>query len=101
MAFQDWSHPSGVGPATMKRLAFGVDLLDADLDGHLDVAFANGDTVPERIAGLDAQQVIGVEGDLDLGADRVGVERIAVAAWHEEVLPREGELGRSGVIRSR
>jgi hypothetical protein len=42
MRFREWSHPSGIGPATMRRLAFGIDLLDADLDGNLDVAIANG-----------------------------------------------------------
>jgi hypothetical protein len=42
MQFTEWSHPSGFGPATTKRLAFGIDLLDADLDGNLDVAVANG-----------------------------------------------------------
>jgi hypothetical protein len=40
--FQEWSHPSGLGPATMKTLGFGIDLFDADSDGNLDVAQANG-----------------------------------------------------------
>ncbi len=42
MAFQEWSHPSGLGPATMKTLGFGIELFDADLDGNLDLALANG-----------------------------------------------------------
>ena len=42
MAFQEWSHPSGIGPATRKRLGFGIEQLDADLDGNLDIAAANG-----------------------------------------------------------
>ncbi|MBM3979999.1 MAG: CRTAC1 family protein [Planctomycetes bacterium] len=41
-AFQEWSHPSGIGPATRKTLGFGIEQFDADLDGHLDVAAANG-----------------------------------------------------------
>jgi hypothetical protein len=42
MVFNEWSHPSGLGPVTMKTLGFGIDLFDADLDGNLDVAIANG-----------------------------------------------------------
>jgi hypothetical protein len=42
MTFQEWSHPSGLGPATRTRLGFGIDQLDADLDGNLDIAAANG-----------------------------------------------------------
>lgn len=42
MLFQEWSHASGIGPATVRRLGFGIDQLDADLDGNLDVAAANG-----------------------------------------------------------
>ena len=42
MAFKEWSHASGIGPATRKRLGFGIDQLDADLDGNLDIAAANG-----------------------------------------------------------
>jgi enediyne biosynthesis protein E4 len=45
MRFREWSHPSGLGPATMKTLGFGLVLFDADLDGHLDVARANGHVV--------------------------------------------------------
>jgi len=42
LLFQDWSYPSGLGPATRDRLSFGTVALDADLDGHLDLAIANG-----------------------------------------------------------
>jgi hypothetical protein len=42
LLFQEWSNPSGLGPATLHRLGFGTVLFDADLDGHLDIAQANG-----------------------------------------------------------
>jgi hypothetical protein len=45
MRFQDWSNPSGLGPATTKTLGFGIELFDADLDGNLDAALANGHVV--------------------------------------------------------
>jgi hypothetical protein len=45
MSFREWSHPSGLGPVTSKTLGFGIELLDADLDGNLDVAIVNGHVV--------------------------------------------------------
>jgi hypothetical protein len=45
MAFREWSTQSGLGPATRKTLGFGIELFDADLDGTLDVALANGHVV--------------------------------------------------------
>jgi hypothetical protein len=43
--FQDWSNPSGLGPPSLPRLAFGTVFADFDLDGNLDVAVANGHVV--------------------------------------------------------
>lgn len=50
LMFQDWSHPSGLGPATARTLGFGIELFDADLDGNLDVAIANGHVVRNSMA---------------------------------------------------
>jgi hypothetical protein len=43
--FDEWSHPSGLGPPSMSRLGFGTVLFDADLDGLPEVAVANGHVV--------------------------------------------------------
>jgi hypothetical protein len=50
LTFRDWTHPSGLGPATTRTLGFGIELFDADLDGNLDVALANGHVVRNSAA---------------------------------------------------
>src|SRR5262249_51612765 len=40
--FEDASFASGLGAPSLARLKFGTVFLDADLDGHLDIAVANG-----------------------------------------------------------
>jgi hypothetical protein len=42
LIFDDWTVQSGLGPPSLSRLGFGCVFLDADLDGRLDVAVANG-----------------------------------------------------------
>jgi enediyne biosynthesis protein E4 len=42
LVFNDWTVQSGLGPPSIARLGFGCVLVDADLDGRLDVAVANG-----------------------------------------------------------
>src|SRR5262249_494523 len=42
LLFQEWSGPSGLGGPSLLRLGFGTVFLDADLDGRLDIAVANG-----------------------------------------------------------
>lgn len=42
MFFQEWSYPSGLVSGGLYRLAFGTETFDADLDGQLDIAIANG-----------------------------------------------------------
>ncbi|HEY7427870.1 MAG TPA: CRTAC1 family protein [Gemmataceae bacterium] len=54
LLFQDWSYPSGLGPATTDRLSFGTTFVDADLDGRLDVAIANGHIDRDSQALFDA-----------------------------------------------
>lgn len=42
LTFEDASNTSNLGPASIRRLGFGTVFFDADLDGKLDVATANG-----------------------------------------------------------
>src|SRR5207253_5502500 len=42
LRFDDASAASGLGAPSLSRLKFGTVFLDADLDGHLDIAVANG-----------------------------------------------------------
>jgi hypothetical protein len=42
LRFQDASNPSGLGALSLSRLKFGTVFIDADLDGCLDIAVANG-----------------------------------------------------------
>jgi hypothetical protein len=42
LVFQEWSNPSGLGAPSLQRLGFGTVFIDADLDGNLDIAVANG-----------------------------------------------------------
>ena len=52
-AYQDAALKTGIGQASRKRLGFGCAFLDANLDGHLDLAVVNGhiDETVRNIAG--------------------------------------------------
>jgi hypothetical protein len=58
LVFADATHTSGLGPPSIPFLAFGVVLFDADLDGALDVAIANGHVYrnAEQIRGAPFKQ---------------------------------------------
>lgn len=85
--FIDRRFPSGLAQPSLHRLAFGINALDADLDGDLDLFVANGHIQPEaaRIGEVGAyeqpNQLFENLGDgrfrerLDIGLDPVRTSR--------------------------
>ena len=85
--FIDRRFPSGLAQPSLYRLAFGINALDADLDGDLDLFVANGHIQPEvaRIGEVGAyeqpNQLFENLGDgrfrerLDVGLDAVRTSR--------------------------
>jgi hypothetical protein len=58
LRFEDGTYASGLGAPSLSRLKFGTVFIDADLDGHLDVAVANGHVQPNsmRLGGHPTEQ---------------------------------------------
>jgi hypothetical protein len=78
LRFQDASFASGLGAPSLSRLKFGTVFLDADLDGHLDVAVANGHVQRdnEQISGIPTAQ----EAQLFLGDGRARFRDVSAQA---------------------
>ncbi len=68
LRFEESSMRSGLGAPSLSRLSFGTAFLDADLDGNLDIAVANGHIQRdnEKFDGTPAEQ----EAQLFLGDGR-------------------------------
>jgi enediyne biosynthesis protein E4 len=68
MRFQESSFASGLGTPSLPRLKFGTVFFDADLDGYLDIAVANGHVqrYGEQVNGIPTAQ----EAQLFLGDGR-------------------------------
>src|SRR5207244_609794 len=75
LRFQDSTYASGLGAPSLSRLKFGTVFIDADLDGHLDVAVANGHVQPNsmEIGGSPTEQ----EAQLFLGDGRGHFEEVS------------------------
>src|ERR1700683_1549380 len=58
MRLQEARFAAGLGAPSLSRLKFGTVFLDADLDGHLDIAVANGhvERNSELVEGIPAAQ---------------------------------------------
>jgi hypothetical protein len=75
LRFEDSSYASGLGAPSLSRLKFGTVFVDADLDGNLDVAVANGHVKPNsfELGGHPTKQ----EGQLFLGDGRGRFQEIS------------------------
>jgi hypothetical protein len=78
LRFEDASFASGLAAPSLSRLKFGTVFLDADLDGHLDVAVANGHIQRdnEQIGGNPTAQ----EAQLFLGDGRARFREVSAQA---------------------
>jgi hypothetical protein len=86
--FDEMSYPSGLGGPSLARLGFGTCAFDANLDGNLDLAIANGHV--QRVA----QEVYGVpyaqECQLFLGEGRGKFRDVSAGAGADFLRRRVG-----------
>jgi hypothetical protein len=87
--YDDVAQQSGIGPASKNTLGFGCAFLDADLDGSLDLAIANGH-IDETVRNIRGNVGYAQPPQLFLNNGRGAFRDIASAAGAEFSQPKVG-----------